>query len=1002
MNILIFNWDEKLINAFFGTGYNFFVCPTSIIGIINNSAAKSRFWNHESDLPSNAELIVDAYKLKELFTENKIDLICCLSKFDLETTYSFQIPKVFIPIFSVSQDITEDELTTKSAFFDMNSLHLEELTKNSTVVYINPEINDKNIGGYILDGISIQSKVTCKKTGHKFNLEIADEKVMAIEFKDIFASAAAKTKNPIVKSSKDTIVWEGPVFSHHSLALVNREIALPLIDKDKFNLFLNLGQEYNRVFKEIVYDESVNPRFSELRDKVADWPFLPDFYISHQWPPKFYPPPLFGHWIVFQPWEFGSLPIAWTESLKWLVDEAWVYSNDNRETFIRSGINKDKVHVISLGVNTDIFNMNAKPYEIPTKKKFKFIYIGGNTSRKGLDILLDSYIANFTKEDDVCLVIKDYAKPVYGGGKSLLENSINNANAQPSYPEIVYLGDNMTEEEIAGLLRACDCYVHPYRSEGFGLPIAEAMACGLPVIVTKHGACLDFCSDNTVYFIPAEIEYFKENKVPDPKGGFETVGRPFWAAPDKKETGRLMKHVYEHRDEAKLKGLKASEFISKNFTWKNTSEKIIDRLNKLKGTKIQRYLNSQISNFIEEGKFQFEQNNMEKAKFYFESVIADEPDNAGVIHSLGAIKFREKKYLEAFEYFYQSWEKGLVIADVASGISNILTEIGSVPLADKIRHLIRNHVKVWRPSSIWDIPIIENAFLENQSLNLNNFDMCIQSVSKEDDLDCKIQADMNIIRLTTDKYIELKENFIKNFYEIWTLTEQQKNFYEKQGIPKEKIMVVPLCIPLTAFSPDVMPADINGKRNFNFLYSGNFSEEEKFIYKMLDSYLKGFKVNDDVALILYLDSGKESFDYIGEKLSSHIEQNYSDPDDLPDIILLEQEKALNSIASVYAAANCIIVNGENPFADYRSIAAMAMKLNVVALNDKISDWNLTLNKTSNDKNEALIEQRYKIVFENHNLSYITKIMTGYLNDKLFIDLFKESKQNIMDYMKNKK
>ena len=54
---------------------------------------------------------------------------------------------------------------------------------------------------------------------------------------------------------------------------------------------------------------------------------------------------------------------------------------------------------------------------------------------------------------------------------------------QPSAPEVLYLTDDLSEQEMARLYRSCHCLVHPYRGEGFGLPVAEAAACGLPVIV---------------------------------------------------------------------------------------------------------------------------------------------------------------------------------------------------------------------------------------------------------------------------------------------------------------------------------------------------------------------------------------------------------------------------------------------------------------------------------------------------------------------------------------
>jgi glycosyltransferase involved in cell wall biosynthesis len=43
---------------------------------------------------------------------------------------------------------------------------------------------------------------------------------------------------------------------------------------------------------------------------------------------------------------------------------------------------------------------------------------------------------------------------------------------------------------------ACDCLVSLHRSEGFGLPVAEALAQGIPVVATRQGGILDFVDDS--------------------------------------------------------------------------------------------------------------------------------------------------------------------------------------------------------------------------------------------------------------------------------------------------------------------------------------------------------------------------------------------------------------------------------------------------------------------------------------------------------------------------
>jgi glycosyltransferase involved in cell wall biosynthesis len=77
-------------------------------------------------------------------------------------------------------------------------------------------------------------------------------------------------------------------------------------------------------------------------------------------------------------------------------------------------------------------------------------------------------------------------------GQATEAEAIDRFRSQPHAPAIEYLDQPLKEAELPGLYTACQCLVHPYRGEGFGLPIVVAMACGLPVIVTGSGAALDF------------------------------------------------------------------------------------------------------------------------------------------------------------------------------------------------------------------------------------------------------------------------------------------------------------------------------------------------------------------------------------------------------------------------------------------------------------------------------------------------------------------------------
>lgn len=212
------------------------------------------------------------------------------------------------------------------------------------------------------------------------------------------------------------------------------------------------------------------------------------------------------------------------------------------------------------------------PLALPTTARVKLLFVGGTIARKGFDLLLAAYSAAFRKKDSVCLVVKDLGVDTFYRGQTA-GDAVAAFQADPDAPAIEYFHRDWSDADLPRLYAACDVLVHPYRGEGFGLPVLEAMACGLPVVVTTGGSTEDFVPPAAGWRIPARVSYFAEDRV----GDWPTAGRPWWLEPDPEALVAILREVAGDAEERGRRGESARR-AALGWTWARSAAAVEDRV----------------------------------------------------------------------------------------------------------------------------------------------------------------------------------------------------------------------------------------------------------------------------------------------------------------------------------------------------------------------------------------------------------------------------------------
>ncbi len=292
--------------------------------------------------------------------------------------------------------------------------------------------------------------------------------------------------------------------------------------------------------------------------------------MRHQWPPDFRPAAS-GHLALIQPWEFGSIPTAWVAPLQTVVDELWVPSEHVRRMYLDAGVDADRVAVVPNGVDLAHYSPDGPAMELEGAPGLRFLFVGGAIARKGIDVLLSAYGEAFAGRDDVSLIVKDFgADGVYrGGDRAELQRMAADANG----PRVVHLTETLADDEVAALYRACDVLVHPYRGEGFAMPVLEAMACGLPTVVTAGGPTDEFCPGDAGWRIPSTKALLPGRMI----GDMPVAGEAWMLEPDRDALVALLREVANASEERARRGA-AARAAAATLGWEAVAARYAERI----------------------------------------------------------------------------------------------------------------------------------------------------------------------------------------------------------------------------------------------------------------------------------------------------------------------------------------------------------------------------------------------------------------------------------------
>ncbi len=424
-------------------------------------------------------------------------------------------------------------------------------------------------------------------------------------------------KNDLTKTSfkfpmkiKDKkILWCGTFYDYISYSNITRDLAFRLFKEGenvKFFSTKSSGEvEIDKETAKFIQDHTVKQKDLEKPERLQIVSYIPLNRIPHA-----------VYSVSYTMLETFNTQQKVIDAMNTYLNEIWVPTEYSRKLWEGKLNDKIKLNTMPLWFDKKRFYPGVVPCDCSFEcindngvsypkhpSGYKFIGIGRYTHRKGFDILIKSYIEEFSKNDDVSLVLfsrhiisnPEFNKYTKEKFQEMIKKAGKGKDSPPVYVNMV----PVKPEEQGGIYGWGNSLVLPSRGEGFGIPPIEAAACKIPVISANHTGLSDFMDDSVGWVIPTDKVDNIGKLIITPEGKKKYIGKyPEWIpwittlyndmlfavmGQESVETcKRHMRNLFEgnYKDEQE-KIDKFYDRVHEKYEWENCYKKIRTRIDEI-------------------------------------------------------------------------------------------------------------------------------------------------------------------------------------------------------------------------------------------------------------------------------------------------------------------------------------------------------------------------------------------------------------------------------------